>query len=72
MALPETVGFKAETVDEEGIWCPSTVEDVSNNSVIVSFDGWDAEWNRRICDPRKIRNSTVPDRKKKKKKGHQR
>ena len=43
MALPQTVGFKAEAVDEEGIWCPCTVEDVSNDSVIVSFDGWNAE-----------------------------
>ena len=39
MALPHTVGFKAEAVDEEGIWCPCTVEDVRNDSVIVLFDG---------------------------------
>ena len=31
LVLPETVGFKAEAVDEEGIWCPCTVEDVSND-----------------------------------------
>ena len=30
LMLPETVGFKAEAVDEEGIWRPCTVEDVSN------------------------------------------
>ena len=71
MALPQTVSFKAEAVDEEGIWCPCTVEDVSNDSVIVSFDGWNAEWNRRICDPRENRNQTVPDCKRKRK-GHQR
>lgn len=65
MALPQTIGFKAEAVDEEGIWCPCTVEDVSNDYVIVSFDGWNAEWNRRICDPREIRNRTEPDRKRK-------
>ena len=29
LVLPETVGFKAE--DEEGIWRPCTVEDVSND-----------------------------------------
>ena len=52
MALPQTVGFKAEAVDEEGIWCPCTVQEVSRDSVIVSFDGWNAEWNRRISDPR--------------------
>ena len=28
---PETVGFKAEAVDEEGICRPCTVEDVSND-----------------------------------------
>ena len=48
MALAQTFGFKAEAVYEEGIWCPCTVEDVSNDSVIGSFEGWDAEWNRHI------------------------
>ena len=69
-ALPQTVGFKAEAVDK-GFWCPCAAEDIRNDSVIVSFDGWNAEWNRRICDPREIRNRTVPDCKRKKK-GHQR
>ena len=31
LVLPETVGFKAKAVDEEGIWRPCTVEDVSND-----------------------------------------
>ena len=35
--LPETVGFKAEAVDEEGIWRPYTVEDISNDSMIDRF-----------------------------------
>ena len=48
MALPQTVGFKAEAVNEEGIWCLCTVKDVSNDAVNVSFDGWNAEWNCRI------------------------
>ena len=30
LVLSETVGFKAEAVNEEGIWRPCTVEDVSN------------------------------------------
>ena len=30
LVVPETVGFKAEAVDEEGIWRPCTVKDVSN------------------------------------------
>ena len=35
MALPQTVGFKAETVYEEGVWCACTVEEV--NDVTRSF-----------------------------------
>ena len=50
MALPQTVGFKAEAVDE-GVWCACTVEEVDDDYVIVSFDGWNAEWNCRVCDP---------------------
>ena len=65
MALPQTVGFKAEVVDEEGVWCACTVEEVENDNVIVSFNGWNAEWNRRVCDPREIRDRTLPDRERK-------
>ena len=54
MALPQTVGFKAEVVDEEGVWCVFTVEEVDYDYVIVSFDGRNADWNRRVCDPREI------------------
>ena len=64
MALPQTVGFKAEAVDEEGVWCTCTVEEVDDDYVIVSFDGWN-EWNRRVFDPREIRDRTLPDRKRK-------
>ena len=32
MALPQTVGFKAEAVDEDGVWCACTVE-VDNDYV---------------------------------------
>ena len=35
MALPQTVGFKAEAVDEEGVWCTCTVEEVDDDYVIV-------------------------------------
>ena len=51
MALPQTVGFKAESVDEEGVWCACTVEEVDDDYVIISFDGGNVEWNRRVCDP---------------------
>ena len=57
--------FKAEAVDEVGNWCACTVEEVGNYYVMVSFDSWNAEWNCRICDPREIRNQTVPDHKRK-------
>ena len=58
MAFPQTVGFKAEAVDEEGVWCACTVEEVDNDYVIVSFDGWNGEWNHRVCDPWEIRDQT--------------
>ena len=65
MALPQTVDFKAEAVDEERVWCARTVEEVEDDYVIASFDSWNAEWNRRICDPREIRDQTLPDQKRK-------
>ena len=64
MALPQTVGFKPEAVDEEGVWCACTIE-IDDDYVIVSFDGWNVEGNRRVCDPREIRDRTLPDRKRK-------
>ena len=50
MALPQTLGFKAEAVDEERVWCACTVEEVDDDYMIVSFDGWNWEWNRRVFD----------------------
>ncbi|CAH3031560.1 unnamed protein product, partial [Pocillopora meandrina] len=44
------VGFKAEAVDEEGVWCACIVEEVDNDYVIISSDGWNAEWNCRILN----------------------
>ena len=64
MALPQTVGFKAEAVDQ-GVWCACTVEEVDDDYVIVSFDGWNAEWNCRVCDPPEIRDRKLPHRKRK-------
>ena len=56
MALLQTVGFKAEAVDEERVWCVCAVEEVDNDCVIVSFEGWNAqtplEWglqNYTLC-----------------------
>jgi len=46
--LLQTLGFKAEAVNVIGTSCASTVEEESNHYVMVSFDGWNAEWNRRI------------------------
>ena len=56
MALPQTVGFKAEAVDEEGVWCACTVEEVDDDYAIVSFNGWNAEWNSGVCDPQDKRS----------------
>ena len=64
MALPQTVGFKAEAVDEERVWCACTVEEVGNY-MVVSFDGWNAEWNCCVCDPQEISYQTLPGRKRK-------
>ena len=61
MVFPQTMGFKAEAVDEEGVWCACTVEEVDDDYVIVSFDSWNVEWNHRVCDPREIRDRTLPD-----------
>jgi len=65
MSLPKTVSFKGEAADEDGVWCACTVESVEDEAVIVSFDGWSPEWNRRICDPHEIRDVTLPDGKRK-------
>lgn len=59
MVLPKTVGFKAEAVDEEGIWCPCTLKDISKDSLIILFDGGNVDWIRHICHPCEIRNITV-------------
>ena len=37
IALSRPVGFKAEAVDEEGVWCAYTVEGVSNNRLHNRF-----------------------------------
>ena len=34
LVLPETVGYKAESIDEEGIWLSKTL---SNDSIIDCF-----------------------------------
>ena len=59
MALSQRypVGSKAEAIDEDGVWCICTVEE---DKVIILFDGWHTEWNRRISDPREIRDRSLP------------
>ena len=59
------MGFKAEAVNEERVRCACTVEEVDDDYAIVSFDSWNVEWNRRVCDPREIRDRTLPDRERK-------
>ena len=36
-ALPQTVGFKAEAVDEGGVWCAWAVEEVDNDSLTAGM-----------------------------------
>lgn len=52
MALPETVCFIAEAVDEEGVlvclYCRRSQQRLRDRL----FDGWHAEWTCRIHDPR--------------------
>jgi len=37
MALPQTLGFKAEAVNEEGIWCAYTVVEVARQQLCDCF-----------------------------------
>ena len=53
------VGSKAEAIDEDGVWCICTVEEVEEEKVIISYDSWHVEWNCRISDPREIRDQCV-------------
>ena len=69
LVLPETVGFKAEAVDEEGLWRPCTVKDVIRDRSFRLTAGMQSGIAAYV--PHEIRNRTVPDRKRKKK-GHQR
>ena len=37
------VGSKAEAIDEDGVWCICTVEEVEEEKVIISYDSWHVE-----------------------------
>lgn len=50
------MGFKVEVFDEDGVWCVCIVVEISNDEVIVLFDGWNVEWNCSICDLCEIRD----------------
>ena len=51
-------GCKAEAIDDCGVWCSCTVLYQTKEVVTVAFNGWSAEWNRNISDPREIRSVT--------------
>ena len=61
MALSQRylVGSKLEAIDEDGVWCVCTVEEVEEEEVIISYDCWHAEWNCHISDPCEIRDQSV-------------
>ena len=56
MALSQRylVGSKAEAIDEDGVWCVCAVEEVEEEEVIISYDGWHVEWYCHISDPCEI------------------
>ena len=54
-------GSKAEAIDDCGIWCLCTVILKSNETVMVSFNGWNAKWDHNNCDPSEIREVTAVD-----------
>ena len=57
---------KAEALDEDGVWCTSTVVSKESEAVTVTFDGWGEEWNRRVDNSREIREvSVVPSARRK-------
>ena len=53
------VGYKAEAVDDDVVWCRCTVILNENDEVTVSFDGWKSEWDHKICDASQIRVRTA-------------
>ena len=53
------VGSKAEAIDEDGVWCICTVEEVEEEEVIILYDSWHVEWNWHIFDPHEIRDQSV-------------
>ena len=60
MALSQRylVSSKAEAIDEDGVWCVCTVEEVEEE-VIISYDSCHVEWNCNVSDQREIRDQCV-------------
>jgi hypothetical protein len=56
-------GDEAEALDEFGVWCTCKITESDHEKWKVSFNGWGAEWDRYITDPKEIRNATSPSRK---------
>ena len=52
------VGDSVEAVDQLGIWAKAKVVRKVDNSVVVNFPPWKAEWDREICDNSEIREET--------------
>ena len=52
------VGDSVEAVDQLGIWAKAKVVRKADNSIVVNFPPWKAEWDREICDPSEIREET--------------
>ena len=52
------VGDRVEAVDQLGIWAKAKVVRKVDNTVVVNFPPWKAEWDRETCDPSEIREQT--------------
>lgn len=50
------VGDLVEAVDELGIWAKAIIVEKRENSAVVTFPPWNAEWNREIHNVSEIRN----------------
>ena len=52
------MGASVEAVDQFGNWSNAKIVSKSENTVVVTFPPWRAEWDREICDFSEIRDVT--------------
>ena len=52
------MGASVEAVDQFGIWSNAKIVSKSENTAVVIFPPWRAEWDREICDFSEIKGVT--------------